>query len=792
MVAFTPAIAFTQNAKADATTATLTSNSTTAEVATAFGVAQSAVSGAGTSSVTVTLPSATTLKDDITLGNGLTVKVNMAGYTLTHGTDSVDSFTLNAGATLDLESTTAATFTAGTTSAVTAKGTSANITIGKNVAVTGDVVIGATTTGTTTIDGTVTGVAGDFKTMALKGTGNTATTGGTPGIDAQSATTTGTAAVATGCTGVTPAVVSGLTYGATAAGTANNATKAFSYQWYKAQKVASGTDNNTYANAVANGALTKIDGATSERYEATKATTETYLYCVVTDGTLFGTTVNTAGATVAAADKAPTLTTLAGVPSNDSMTAYVGTAATQNVLTATVSADATSVDWYTNSTKSVTGATKITNATKFGGKYMTVGDYDTAANTSKLTIPAGTATASEVGTQYIFAVAKNAAGDSMLTTSKYFELNVEASGLAIKTQPTDVSLAIGDTAAATPAADACDTTFAVSGVTTANTYAVLYNTTESNVGGTATMPTGITVTKSAGTGNTLYLSFGANATAKAGTYYFYVTDTNANTSATKSNVFKVTVAAPGVKTSPKSATYKVGTDAAQISAAMVGKTAPTYQWYVSTKAYDATPAATVAAVAAGIVTGTTFAITADNASKYITEKTADTAKVTPVTTTEGTLYYFCAMTSGTTYYTDAAKIEVTNTVYPAKGVKFTSGSAKYKISKAATASAAGSVRVYAPAKSSTKGVSIPASVSYSTSKYTKATYNITGIYSKAFAKSKATTVKVKSTKLTKSTVKNCFKGSKVKTVKVPKAKYKAYKKIFTKKNCGKTVKVKKY
>lgn len=55
---------------------------------------------------------------------------------------------------------------------------------------------------------------------------------------------------------------------------------------------------------------------------------------------------------------------------------------------------------------------------------------------------------------------------------------------------------------------------------------------------------------------------------------------------------------------------------------------------------------------------------------------------------------------------------------------------------------------------------------------------------------KLTTVTIKSKKLTKANVKGCFKGSKVKTVKVPKSKVKAYKKIFTKKNCGRSVTVK--
>ena len=54
---------------------------------------------------------------------------------------------------------------------------------------------------------------------------------------------------------------------------------------------------------------------------------------------------------------------------------------------------------------------------------------------------------------------------------------------------------------------------------------------------------------------------------------------------------------------------------------------------------------------------------------------------------------------------------------------------------------------------------------------------------------KATTLVIKTKKLTKKSVKGSLKGSKVKTVKVPKKKLKAYKKIFTKKNCGSKVKI---
>ena len=49
---------------------------------------------------------------------------------------------------------------------------------------------------------------------------------------------------------------------------------------------------------------------------------------------------------------------------------------------------------------------------------------------------------------------------------------------------------------------------------------------------------------------------------------------------------------------------------------------------------------------------------------------------------------------------------------------------------------------------------------------------------------------VQSTRLSKTSVKKCLKGSKVKTVKVPKAMKKTYATYFAKKNSGKKVKVK--
>ena len=70
--------------------------------------------------------------------------------------------------------------------------------------------------------------------------------------------------------------------------------------------------------------------------------------------------------------------------------------------------------------------------------------------------------------------------------------------------------------------------------------------------------------------------------------------------------------------------------------------------------------------------------------------------------------------------------------------------------------------------------------------------NVAKIGAKAFTKAKKLKkLTIKSDKLTApASVKGSLKGSKVKSVKVPKAQKKAYKKTFAKKNCGKKVKVK--
>ncbi len=89
-------------------------------------------------------------------------------------------------------------------------------------------------------------------------------------------------------------------------------------------------------------------------------------------------------------------------------------------------------------------------------------------------------------------------------------------------------------------------------------------------------------------------------------------------------------------------------------------------------------------------------------------------------------------------------------------------------------------------------VTIPATI-----KNAGKVYQVKGIKAGAFKGSKVTKVTVKTKKLTRASVKNSMKGSKVKTIKVKvgskklnKKYVKIYKKHFSKANCGKKIKVK--
>ena len=109
------------------------------------------------------------------------------------------------------------------------------------------------------------------------------------------------------------------------------------------------------------------------------------------------------------------------------------------------------------------------------------------------------------------------------------------------------------------------------------------------------------------------------------------------------------------------------------------------------------------------------------------------------------------------------------------------GGSTYRVAN----SVAGTV-IYQKAPKKAKSAIVPATV-----RINGRVFAVTGIAKGAFKGTKVKKVTVKTARLTKASVKGCFKSAKkLKTVKVPKAKKKAYKKIFAKKNSGKKVKVK--
>lgn len=127
------------------------------------------------------------------------------------------------------------------------------------------------------------------------------------------------------------------------------------------------------------------------------------------------------------------------------------------------------------------------------------------------------------------------------------------------------------------------------------------------------------------------------------------------------------------------------------------------------------------------------------------------------------------------------------TTIPAKGFTVVAGNLKYKVIKSAATN--GTVTVIGATNKNLKSVTIPASI-----KISGYTFKVTSISSNAFKNYiKLKTILIKS-KTIKSVGKNAIKGiNKKATIKVPKSKYSAYKKLF-KSNTGfkkSTMKIKK-
>lgn len=148
----------------------------------------------------------------------------------------------------------------------------------------------------------------------------------------------------------------------------------------------------------------------------------------------------------------------------------------------------------------------------------------------------------------------------------------------------------------------------------------------------------------------------------------------------------------------------------------------------------------------------------------------------------------------------------------AKGQIQTVSGSKYRITKVASASAQGTVTL--TRAKNVKSFAVPKTVRLSDKKLYKVTVTAAGAFKAAklrtvtvganvnklaknsFAKSKAVKVILKTKKLTTKNIKGCFRSSKIRTVKVSvgtkkmnRTYVKKYRKIFTKKNTGRSVTV---
>ena len=394
----------------------------------------------------------------------------------------------------------------------------------------------------------------------------------------------------------------------------------------------------------------------------------------------------------------------------------------------------TSYQWYKNTT---TGDVNGTGWAKVGTSVATY------------TIPTAPAAGNTV---YYYCAATVGTGTTAVTYNSTVAAVKSSEGPVLNTSDKTYNMASA-TYALNETADALNVV--INGEGTAVSYQWYTNTT-GKVDTSADSKLGLAVTNS----NSSSVVPTTKATADT-TYYYCVVTQNNKTVTT--DVAKITYQEFAFTTQPADKTVYVGKDAT-LKVNYVGN--GTVKWYKTADKAVTTVGAT----------GVTGATTATTDSKTLG---IDTDAV-------GTYYYFAVVTTnGTAKTSNVATVTVK--AYPAVGTKFTSGAAKYKVTVAATAAAKGSVVVYAPAKNSSTKVTVPATVTKSS-----VTYNVVGIASKAFAKSKCKTLTIKSKMLTKAGVKNSLKGSKVTTVKVPSSKVKTYKKYFTKANCGKTVTVKKY
>lgn len=347
-----------------------------------------------------------------------------------------------------------------------------------------------------------------------------------------------------------------------------------SYQWY------SNTKKSTTG-------ATSISGATDKSYKAPTTTTgTTYYYCVVTstDSSMTGDKTATATSSLVKAVVREITYTPAITTQPTAVSVY--TDSTAKFTIAAVGNGTLSYQWYSNTTKSTTGASAISGAT--GTAYS--------------------ASTEAEGTAYYYCVITNTvasdSGTKTYTTTSNIVACTVKSGLVITQEPFDTTAYIGDTV-----------TLYVAATGSGTLSYQWYSNTKSSTSGSSKIS------------DATAASYAAPTTATGTTYYYCIvknTDSTMtdSTSSEASCLAKVVVlaksaSAPTITTQPSSVSVYAGSTAT-LTVAAAGTGTLSYQWYSNTENSTSTGAKISGAMA----------------SKY-----------SAPTSSEGTTYYYCVITN---------------------------------------------------------------------------------------------------------------------------------------------------
>jgi hypothetical protein len=380
-----------------------------------------------------------------------------------------------------------------------------------------------------------------------------------------------------------------------------------SYQWYS-----NTTDSTAGATAI-------TTNGTSATYNAprntstTSASKTTWYYCIVTN-TKSGATATTRSlfmyVTVRQRAAAPTISTH---PASNTGYAYNATPTALSVVA--TGSGTLSYQWYYNTSNSNSGGTALSGQTS--------STYTPPTNTSR----------------YYYCVVTNTLNEtSASTTSNVAQLSfagATAVAPTITTQPSSytVNYHATTTQTLTIAATASD------GGTLS--YQWYYNTSNSNSGGTAIIPSGTSTT------------YNAPRSTADNTRYYYCIVTNTKdgaTATTTSNVVYVTVrakaVAPTITTQPSSYTvnyHATATQALTIAATASDSGSLTYQWYSNTSNSNSG--------------GTAITTSGTSATYNAPRSTADNIK-----------YYYCIVTNTKNETTASTTSSVASVAVRAKAV----------------------------------------------------------------------------------------------------------------------------